>query len=77
MKRKTIFIETFESVVKVCGVEYSIHQDQSKLQIKIKETQEPIYTYDINDQYVLKYKKTHIDTIHKVFKLAKVDRYVL
>lgn len=79
MKRKTIFIKTINTNVTVCGVEYSIHQDAQKqsLIVKIKETGEPIYTYDTNDTYVLKYKKSHLEIIAQVFEMANIDRYVL
>ena len=79
MAKQTIFIEDIKQEVTVCGVVYSIHQDSKKqeLQITIKKTQQPIYTYSSFETYVLKYKKQYLETIHEIFKEAKFDRYVL
>lgn len=76
--KRTIFLKSFEKSVVVDGTDYVVRQDAhaQTLSIVRKEDNTPIYTYGNND-YLLKYRKTHLETIKEVFERLGIDRYVI
>lgn len=73
-----VITKSFERVVKVDGVLYTVSQDKTKNELSIyrKKDNARIYMHHLKDGYVM-YAKQNQGLIKKIFNESHIERFML